>query len=74
MARKKLTEEKKAVLVERLAKARAAKAEKSGPPKYAMYSEHVVSLPDDHPLSLKTVKGWLKEAKSTAAVHKKNWR
>tara|TARA_R110000822_G_scaffold140325_8_gene278053 strand:+ start:3121 stop:3612 length:492 start_codon:yes stop_codon:yes gene_type:complete len=74
MARIKLTEEKKAVLIERLAKARAAKAEKSGPPKYQMYSEYVVNLPDDDPLSLVTVKGWLKEAKTTAAGYKKAWK
>ena len=36
MARKKLTEDEKAVLTERLAKARAIKAEKAGPPKYSM--------------------------------------
>ena len=74
MARKKLTDEEKAVLTERLAKARAIKAEKAGPPKYSMYSEYVVNLPDDDPLSLKIVKGWLKEAKATAAIHKKNWK
>ena len=60
----------KAVLIKRLEKARAAKAAKSGPPKYEMYSEYVVNLPDDDPLSLKTVRGWIKEVKE----HISGWR
>jgi hypothetical protein len=64
----------KKVLLERLEKARAAKAAKSGPPKYSMYSKHVVNLPDDDPLSLKTVRGWIKEVQSQISAFRHQWR
>jgi len=64
----------KSVLLERLEKARAAKAAKAGPPKYAMYSEHVVNLPDDDPLSLKTVRGWIKEVQSQITAFRNQWK
>ena len=64
----------KEVLLERLEKARAAKAAKAGPPKYSMYSKHVVSLPDDDPLSLKTVRGWIKEVQSQISAFRHQWR
>lgn len=64
----------KSVLLERLEKARAAKAAKAGPPKYAMYSEYVVNLPDDDPLSLKTVRGWIKEVQSQITAFRNQWK
>lgn len=64
----------RAVLLERLEKARAAKAAKSGSPKYSMYSEYVVNLPDDDPLSLKTVRGWIKEVQSQISAYRTAWK
>jgi hypothetical protein len=61
-----ITPEQKEVLVARLAEAR----KKKGPPKYVHYAESVVALDDDHPLSLVTVRGWIKEVKEHAkAAH-----
>ena len=57
------------MLTKRLEKARAAKA----PPKYAQYSQEVVSLPEDHPLAFNKVRGWLKEAKSRASSCRRDW-
>ena len=53
-----------------LAKAREAKAKKN-PPKYNQFSPYVVSLDEDHPFSLKNVRGWIKSAREhkTAAQH-----
>lgn len=57
--RKPLTEEQKEVLRERMEKARKAR----GPSKNLSLHESIRDLPDDHPLSPKKVKGWLKEQK-----------
>lgn len=57
--RKPLTEEQKQVLRERMEKARKAR----GPSKNLSLHESIRDLPDDHPLSPKKVKGWLKEQK-----------
>ena len=54
--RKPMTEEQKAAASARLAAARAAK----GPAKNTNIHPSVVSLPEDHPLSLEKVKEWLK--------------
>ena len=54
--RKPMTEEQRAAAVERLAKARAAKA----PAKNTSIHPSVLALPDDHALSAKVVKEWLK--------------
>lgn len=59
-ARKPMTEQQKKAAAERLAKARKAKQKKEGTPKYSQYAEEVVALPDEHPLSLKNVKQYLK--------------
>ena len=58
-ARKPLTEAQKAERRERLAKARASKK----PPKYVAVSPEVRDLPDDHPVSLKKVREWIKTNK-----------
>jgi hypothetical protein len=58
-ARKPLTEEQKAERRERLAKARASKK----PPKYTAVALEVRDLPDDHPVSLKKVRDWIKSNK-----------
>ena len=57
--RKPMTEEQKAAAVERLRKAREAKAA-ANPAKPANVCDHVLSLPDDHYLSYVKVKGWIK--------------
>ena len=57
--RKPLTEEQKQVLRERMEKARKAR----GPSKNLSLHESIRDLSDDHPLSPKKVKGWLKEQK-----------
>lgn len=54
--RKPLTEAQKAERRERLAKARANKK----PPKYTAIDEKVRALPDEHPVSLKKVREWIR--------------
>ena len=58
-ARKPLTEAQKAERRERLAKARASKK----PPKHVTVNPSVRDLPDDHPVSLKKVREWIKSNK-----------
>ena len=60
-ARKKreFTEEQKAALVERMAKARAAR----GPAKNLSIHESLRNMPDDHPLHPDKVKAWIKDQK-----------
>ena len=59
--RKPMTAEQKAAAAERLAKARASKRKTAGPPKNVHPS--VVALPDGNPLSLQSVRGWIKHNK-----------
>lgn len=61
--RKPMTAEQRAAAAERLAKARAAK----GPAQNLSVHESIRNLPDDHPLSPKTVKLWLKQHRSHLA-------
>lgn len=58
-----MTSNKQSKKLANLEKAREAKAKKN-PPEYKMFSKEVVALPDDHTFSLKSVRGWIKEAKS----------
>ena len=60
-ARKPMTAEQKAAATERLRKAREAR----GPSQNKQIAENVRLLPEDHPLSLKKVKEWLKDNKDT---------
>lgn len=57
--KRKMTAAQKKAAVERLAKAREAK----GPSTNSMIDEGVRLLPDEHPLSLKNVRAWIKENK-----------
>lgn len=57
--RKPMTEEQRAQAVARLEKARKAK----GPAKHTQFHPDVVALPDEHELSLKNVRQWLKTQK-----------
>ena len=58
-----MTEEKKNVAAERMAKARKAK----GPRQYKNVSKSVIALPDDHVLSYKKVKEWIKHNREKAS-------
>ena len=57
--KRKLTDEQKAVLVERITKAREAKK----PAAQLSIHETVRNLPDDDIFSVKNVRGWIKNAK-----------
>ena len=65
--RRKLTKEQKAAAAARLAAARA----KKGEPKYSQYDQTVVNLPDDHKLSFKKVRSWIKTNKEKLPLLKK---
>ena len=65
--RRKLTQEQKQAAAARLAAARA----KKGEPKYSQYNQRVVNLPDDHKLSFKKVRSWIKVNKAKVPALKK---
>ena len=65
--RRKLTQEQKQAAAARLAAARA----KKGEPKYSQYNQRVVNLPDDHKLSFKKVRSWIKTNKAKVPALKK---
>ena len=65
--RRKLTQEQKQAAAARLAAARA----KKGEPKYSQYNQRVVNLPDDHKLSFKKVRQWIKVNKAKVPALKK---
>ena len=65
--RRKLTQAQKQAAAERLAAARA----KKGEPKYSQYDSKVVNLPEDHKLSFKKVRQWIKANKEKLPLLKK---
>ena len=65
--RRKLTQQQKQAAAARLAAARA----KKGEPKYSQYDQAVVNLPDDHKLSFKKVRQWIKANKEKLPLLKK---
>ena len=65
--RRKLTKQQKETAAARLAAARA----KKGEPKYSQYDQTVVNLPDDHKLSFKKVRSWIKANKEKLPLLKK---
>ena len=65
--RRRLTPEQKEAAAARLAAARA----KKGEPKYSQYNQRVVNLPDDHKLSFKKVRSWIKTNKAKVPALKK---
>ena len=67
MRRRRLTAEQKQAAAGRLAAARA----KKGEPKYSQYDQGVVNLPDDHKLSFKKVRSWIKTNKAKLPLLKK---
>ena len=67
---RKISEEHKEKLRERLAKMRAKKK----PAEYKNIAKSVLEKSDDDKLSMKNVKAWIKEAKDIASAHAKNSR
>ena len=67
---RKISEEHKEKLRERLANMRAKKK----PAEYKNIAKSVLEKPDDDKLSMKNVKAWIKEAKDIASAHAKNSR
>ena len=65
--RRKLTQQQKEAAAARLAAARA----KKGEPSYSQYCQRVVNLPDDHKLSFKKVRQWIKINKAKVPALKK---
>ena len=65
--RRRLNKEQKQAAADRLAAARA----KKGEPKYSQYDSRVVNLPDDHKLSFKKVRSWIKTNKAKLPLLKK---
>ena len=65
--RRKLTQQQKEAAAARLAAARA----KKGEPKYSQYDSKVVNLPEDHKLSFKKVRSWIKTNKEKLPLLKK---
>lgn len=59
--KRKLTKEQREAAVERLAKAREKRLAKSGPPQNI--HPDVYALPDEHKLSVKNVRSWIKTQK-----------
>ena len=75
MAKRKrtMTPEQKAAAVERLAKARAARAA-ANPPEYKNIHPDVVALSEENALCMKNVKGWIKSNRERLSVERKNER
>jgi len=71
--RKPMTEEQRQAAAERLAKAREARF-KNKPPAHVGVAKAVLDLPDDHPLSFNTVRGWLKYQKDLLEHERRNAR
>ena len=68
--RKPMTPEQRAAAVERLAKAREAK----GPAQHQNIHPEVLARPDDHFLSLKNVRSWIKSSKEQLSSFKSEMR
>ena len=66
--RKPMTEEQKQAASERLAKAREAK----GPIQYKNVHPSVIALPDEHYLSYKKVKKWIKTQQDLARSYRRD--
>ena len=64
--KRKITFEQREALIERLAKARAAK----GDPEYKNIHPKVLALPEDHPLSLQNCKYYIKTQQSLMSRYK----
>ena len=69
MARRKMSPEQREAAIARLAKAREKRLAKK-PPEYKNFHPSVVALPEDHPVSLKKVRQWIKTQKDLAREEK----
>lgn len=67
---RKITEEQREALRQRMVEMR----KKRKPAEYKNIHHTVLSKPENDKLSMKNVKGWIKEAKEDAAAHAKNAR
>lgn len=68
-----MTEEQRKAAGERLAAARA-KHLAANPPKYANIHDSVLALPEDHGLSMKNVKQYIKTQKDLLSAERRNLR
>ena len=66
--KRKMTPEQREATAERLRLAR----EKKGKPQYKNVAKSVLDLPDDHYLSYKSVKMWIKTQQEVARAEKRN--
>ena len=66
--KRKMTPEQRVAAAERLRLAR----EKKGKPQYKNVAKSVLDLPDDHYLSYKSVKMWIKTQQEVARAEKRN--
>jgi len=66
--KRQMTQEQKDAAIERLRIAR----EKKGPAQYKNVAKSVIDLPDDHYLSYKSVKKWIKTQQEIARAERKN--
>ena len=73
MSKKKLTQEQKEARVKILALAREKRL-KENPPEYKNIHSNVLSKPDDHMISFKKVKQWIKTQKEIASDSEKQSR
>lgn len=71
--RKPMSPEQRAAAVERLAKARE-KRMKENPPTYKNVCASVLAIPDDKPMSLKSVRKWIKTQKELMSTERKAMR
>ena len=71
--KRKMSPEQKAAAVERLAKARAPRAA-NATPEYKNIHSNVLSRDANHPLSLPSVREWIKTTKSRISAEKQNLR
>lgn len=68
--RKPMTKEQRSAAAERLRLAR----EKKNPPQYKNIHPDVLALPDDHVLSLKNVRSWIKSNKERLSMERREVR
>ena len=71
--RKPMSPEQRAAAAERLAKARE-KRMKENPPTYKNVCASVLAIPDDKPMSLKSVRKWIKTQKELMSAERKAMR
>lgn len=71
--RKPMSPEQRAAAAERLAKARE-KRMKENPPTYKNVCASVLAIPDDKPMSLKSVRKWIKTQKELMSTERKAMR